>query len=316
MTTFSVTNQPVLSYAPISLQIPGRPAALEMRVSAPQSGKDLPIILLSHGHGGALNLSSMNGYTPLAQAWAAAGYVVIQPTHLSSRTQSQHWEGNPDAPFFWRSRAEDMSHIIDHLDEIEAATPLLAGRLNRDCIAVAGHSLGGFTSELLLGATVAEPEDGPRVSYFEPRIKQGILLAAPGRGEDTLNGWMAEKTPFFRTIDFSTMVTPALVVAGDKDDSQHFTDAGPSWHIDPYSLSPAPKALLTIFDGEHLLGGIQGYDAAETTDESPVRVAAIAAISAAYLDTQFHIDNDAWQRVQNELQSAGNAPGKVEVRTE
>jgi hypothetical protein len=38
---------------------------------------------------------------------------------------------------------------------------------------------------------------------------------------------MAEQVPFFRSIDFSTMATPALVVASDKDDSQHFTDIGP-----------------------------------------------------------------------------------------
>jgi len=108
-----------------------------------------------------------------------------------------------------------------------------------------------------------------------------VLLADPGRGGDTRNGWMAERMPFGRTIDFSTMTTPALVVVGDKDDSRHFTDMGPAWHADPYHLAPEPKTLLTLFDAEHLLGGVSGYAAAETTDENPERVAALARLTSA-----------------------------------
>lgn len=52
---------PVLSFAPVVLPVPGRPADLRIRVSAPATGGDLPVILLSHGHGGALNLASLNG---------------------------------------------------------------------------------------------------------------------------------------------------------------------------------------------------------------------------------------------------------------
>ena len=59
-----------------------------MRVSAPVTGSELPVILLSHGHGHSNNLSSLNGYAPLASFWAAHGFVVIQPTHLDSATLS------------------------------------------------------------------------------------------------------------------------------------------------------------------------------------------------------------------------------------
>ena len=37
----------------------------------------------------------------------------------------------------------------------------------------------------------------------------------------------------------------------------------------PYRLSIGPKCLLTVLNREHGLGGISGYDAAETPDESP-----------------------------------------------
>ncbi|MFJ9909165.1 alpha/beta hydrolase family protein [Streptomyces sp. NPDC101152] len=305
---------PVLSYSPVVLSVPGRPVDLQVRVSAPATGTGLPVILLSHGHGGSNNLSSLNGYAPIANLWAAAGFVVIQPTHLSSRTLSRQLADTPGAPFFWRSRAEDMSHILDRLDEIEKTVPQLAGRIDHDKIAVAGHSLGGHTASLLLGARSADPDTGEEVNLLEPRIKAGVLLAAPGRGGDILNGPMAEMVPFFHTTDFSTMATPTLVVAGDQDDSKHFTDVGPDWHTDPYRLAPAPKTLLTLFGAEHLLGGISGYDADETTDESPERVAALARLTSAYLRAQFQPDDHAWQ-VACEALTTGAAPaGRVEFK--
>jgi predicted dienelactone hydrolase len=302
---------PVLSYSPVTLSIPGRPVDLQVRVSAPETGTDLPVILLSHGQGPSNNLSSLNGYAPLVNFWAAHGFVVIQPTHLTSRTLSHQVADAPGAPFFWRSRSEDMSHILDRLDEIEKAVPLLAGRIDHTKVAVAVHSFGGFTSSLLLGALVTD--DGEEVSLLEPRIKAGVLLAAPGRG-DVINGPMADALPVFRTIDFSTMTTPALVVAGDEDDSRHFTDMGPDWHADPYTLAPGPKALLTLFGAGHALGGIPGYDVAETTDESPERVAAVGRLTSAYLRSQLHPGDNAWQTAREALTSGPDPVGRVEAK--
>lgn len=305
---------PVLSYSPVVLSVPGRPVDLQVRVTAPATGTDLPVILLSHGHGYSNHLSSLYGYAPLANLWAEHGFVVIQPTHLSSKTLSHLYADTPGAPLFWRSRAEDMSHILDRLDAIDEAVPQLAGRMDRGSVAVAGHSLGGFTAALLLGARITDPDGGQETDLIEPRIKQGVLLAAPGRGGDILTGVMAERWPIFRTIDFSTMTTPALVVAGDKDDPRYFTEAGPDWYADPYRLAPAPKTLLTLFDAEHGLGGISGYDAEETTDENPDRVAALGRLSAAYLRSQFQPGDHAWKEAQDALATGPDAFGRVESR--
>jgi predicted dienelactone hydrolase len=304
---------PVLSFSPVVLSAPGRAVELQVRVSAPATGSELPIILLSHGHGRSNNLSSLNGYAPLANFWAAHGFVVIQPTHLDSKTLSLD-SNDPEAPLYWRSRAEDMTRILDQLDVIEAAVPQLLGRLDRSKVAAVGHSLGGQTTSLLLGARFTDPQDGTEVNLAEPRIKAGVLLAAPGRGGDALSEFAAKNYSFFSTTDFSEMRTPALVVAGDKDDSPHLTVAGADWHADPYFLSPGPKSLFTLFDAEHGLGGVSGYDVAETTDDNPERVAAVQLLTWAYLRTELYPGDSAWQAARDALTAADNPLGRVESK--
>ncbi|MFJ8310415.1 MULTISPECIES: alpha/beta hydrolase family protein [unclassified Streptomyces] len=304
---------PVLSVGPVVLPAPGRAVDLEVRVSAPVTGSDLPVILLSHGQGYSNNLSSLNGYAPLANFWAAHGFVVIQPTHLSSRTLSLDPD-TPGAPLYWRSRAEDMTRILDRLDAIEAAVPQLLGRLDRSKVAVAGHSMGGHTASLLLGARLTDPHDGTEVNLADPRIKAGVLLAAPGRGGDALTESVAENLSFFLTTDFSRMTTPTLVVAGGKDASTHLTVRGPDWHADPYFLSPGPKSLLTLFDAEHGLGGVAGYDVAETTDENPERVRAVQRLTWAYLRTELHPGDSAWQTARDALAAGPDPLGRVESK--
>lgn len=207
-----------------------------------------------------------------------------------------------------------MKRILDQLDVIEAAVPQLAGRLDRSKVAVAGHSMGGHTASLLLGARLTDPHDGTEVNLAEPRIKAGVLLAAPGRGGDALTEFTVENYSFFLTTDFSEMITPALVVAGDKDDSAFLTVRGPDWHTDPYVLSPSPKSLLTLFDAEHGLGGISGYDVAETTDENPERVAAVARLTWAYLRTELYPGDSAWQSARDTLTTGPNPLGRTESK--
>ncbi|MGW8327216.1 alpha/beta hydrolase family protein [Streptomyces sp. NPDC055897] len=310
---FIAPPTPALSVGPIVLPTPDRGVDLQIRVSAPVNGTNLPVILLSHGQGPSNHLSSLNGYAPLVNYWAAHGFVVIQPTHLSSRTLSLD-PATPGAPLYWRSRAEDMTRILDRLDEIEAAVPQLPGRLDRDRVAVAGHSMGGHTASLLLGARLTDPDDGGEVDLADPRIKAGLLLAAPGRGQDALVEQVAKNFPFFATTDFSRMATPTLVVAGDKDASAHLTVNGPEWHTDPYHLAPGPKALLTLFGAEHGLGGISGYDVAETTDENPQRVSVVKHLTWSYLRSQLYPADAAWQLACEELSAAPEPMGRVDSK--
>ncbi|GJG86764.1 hypothetical protein tb265_19450 [Gemmatimonadetes bacterium T265] len=303
---------PVVSVAPVVLPAPGRAVDLALRVSAPVTGRDLPIILLSHGHGNSNNLSSLNGYGPLVNWWAAHGFVVIQPTHLSSKTLRGVVDPNgPEGPLFWRSRAEDMHRVLDGLDAVEAAVPAIGGRLDRGRIAVAGHSLGGLTAGMLLGERVVDAS-GSEVNLADPRIAAGVIMGAPGGGAD-LTGPMGERFPVLRNLHFDTMTAPALVVVGDRDVNPAFSDRL-EYRAGAYTLSPGPKCLLTLFGAEHIFGGISGYDAAETSDESPERVEAVARLAWAYLRTALYPEDRAWPAACAAL-ADGPAPlGRVDCK--
>jgi hypothetical protein len=60
-------------------------------------------------------------------------------------------------------------------------------------------------------------------------------------------------------------------------------------------LAPGPKTLLMMHGAEHILGGISGYDAAETSDENPARVAVLRAMVWVYLRSQLYPADPAWQ---------------------
>lgn len=305
----------VISIAPITLKAPGRLVDLQLRISAPQTGKKLPIVLLSHGHGMSNHMSSLNGNLPMSDYWAAAGFIVIAPTHLDSKTLAL--DSSTDGyPLFWRSRAEDMKFIIDNLDQLEELAPELKGRMDHSKIAATGISMGGHTASLLLGSQLIDPESKKVVDLKDSRIMGGILISAPGNGNGgaALTPMAIEKYSFFKDSDLSKMTTKALIVAGDKDASAHLNTVGPVWHTDAYHLSPSPKSLVTVFGGEHLLGGITGYDAAETSDENPERLNFVQKMTTAYLTSLFNPEDKTWQTEVDALKNESKAQGKVESK--
>ncbi|GAA2228208.1 MULTISPECIES: alpha/beta hydrolase family protein [Kitasatospora] len=277
----------VVSVKPVVLPASGgRGEDLQVRVSAPATGRDLPVVVFSHGFGW-----SMNGYAPLADHWAAHGFVVVQPTHLDSRTLAIPAE-DPRTPRIWRYRIEDITRVLDELHVLEAAVPGLAGRIDPSRIAVAGHSWGAQSVSALLGARVLDADGAPGEDMSDPRVKAGVLLALTGLGDD-LTPFAAEHFPFMKP-SFDTMTTPALIVAGDNDQS-HLSTRGPDWFTDPYTYSPGCKSLLTLFGAEHSLGGIPGHEVAETTDENPARVALIQQLTTAFLRSALQGDDAGWK---------------------
>ncbi|WP_203217587.1 alpha/beta hydrolase family protein [Nocardia arthritidis] len=289
----------IISVKPVVLPAPERGDDLRVRVSAPVTGSGLPVLVFAHGFG-----QSMSSYDPLVDFWASNGFVVVQPTFLDSRTLGLN-PADPRYPDIWRIRVRDVTRVLDELDRVVAAIPGLGDRIDRDRIAAAGHSWGGQTVGMLLGARVlgADEED-----MTDPRVKAGVLLATAGRGGDDLTPFATQNFPFMNP-DFDGLTTPTLVVAGDNDQS-HLSTRGPDWFTDAYVYSPGARGLLTVFGGEHSLGGIHGYNAADTTDESPERVAFIREATWAYLRSELGIDETAWK----DLARATHPIGRIDTR--
>lgn len=294
---------PVITVSPVTLPAAYRGEDLQSKVSAPAVGRDLPVIVFAHG----FSLSSRD-YAPMADYWAAHGFVVIQPTFLDSASLGLSPD-DPRTPDIWRLRVKDMSLIADSLEVIEHAVPGLTGRVDRARLIAAGHSYGAQTAGMLLGERVRDAAGTPGESMADPRFEVGVLLAHPGDG-DSLTELAQAYFPFMRP-DFSELTAPAFIAAGDHDQSPLST-RGPEWFTDVYRMSPGRKTLLTLFGGEHGLGGINGYQSAATTDEDPARVELVQHLTTAWLRATTHDDAQAWTSAAEGLSGPSGAGGRLD----
>ncbi|WP_016910284.1 alpha/beta hydrolase family protein [Streptomyces xiaopingdaonensis] len=297
---------PVVSVAPARLDAPGRALPLDVRVSAPVTGHDLPVLLFSHGNGW-----SLDGYAPLTAFWASRGFVVVQPTHLDSRRDGIGFD-HPGFGRVWTERHADLVRTMDQSETIERAVPGLAGRVDRDRVVAAGHSWGAQTVQMLLGARVLDSTGEAGQGYADRRVRAGVLLAATGIGGEELHPFAQEHFPFMNP-SFAELTTPALVVAGDHDQSK-MSSRGPDWFTDAYVHSPGATDLLTLFDAEHSLGGIPNWEAAETTDENPERVAVLQRLTTAYLRSALDPADSGWAKATAALAETGAALGRIDSK--
>jgi len=293
-----------LSVKPVVLPAPGRGDDLQVRVTAPAEGSELPVIVFAHGFGLA-----MDTYDPLVDFWAASGFVVVQPRFLDSRTLGLT-PADPRYADIWRTRVDDLERVLDDLDTVLGAVPGLAARVDRDRLAAVGHSWGGQTVGMLLGARVVGADGRPGPDATDTRVKVGVLLSTTGLGGENLTPFARENFAFM-SPDFTGLNTPTLVVAGDHDQSLLST-RGPDWFTDVYTLSPGAQGLLTLFDGEHSLGGVYAYRTTDTTDESPERVELVRRASTAFLQQALGIDGAPWAAMT--AATATEPAGRVESK--
>jgi len=292
-----------ISISPVCVSIHNRSSPLELRITLPASGNDIPIILLSHGNGPSFYLSSKDGYAPLVNFYAEQGFAVIQPTHANSKVAGLN-QSHPEAPLFLNERLFEMQTILNNLSLIENSTPHIAGRLNKQRIAVVGHSAGSLTAAMLSGMQLIPSKGMLKASPNKPdkRIKASVLLAAVGRGGADLHDAVREKYPELNP-DYSSMTTKTLIVYGDQDVSDNFTGRDADWHADPFYLSPGSEYLLTLVGAKHGLGGIAGFDAKETDDENPDRLVITQKMTSAYLKSALYDNNTIWKEACDALKT-------------
>ena len=168
------------SAAPIDLtmQDQSRNRDIPLRVYLPKSEQPAPVVLFSHGLGGA-----RTGSQYLGEHWSARGYVVVYLQHPGS--DEAVWK---DVPVLQRLRAlksaTTLQNTIDRYQDVSAVLDQLTRwngesqhqfhqRMDLSRVGMSGHSYGAVTTQGVSGQSWRLL--GKR--YTDPRIKAAVMFS-------------------------------------------------------------------------------------------------------------------------------------------
>ena len=283
--SFAVSN-------PVGFTDPQTGLSVATRIAYPTRGRNLPVVLFSHGA-----YSSKDQYNRILDVWAAHGYVVVAPTHRDSTTLGAVRGSAEPRRFAWR--LDDMALLLSQLDVLGRKVPALAGRVDAHTVVAAGHSFGGLVAQTLAGATYFDQASGETRSNVDAHIVAAIVFSGAGR-----------LPPILRRQDFQSITVPLLVTVGTEDLKQTEL-SGYRWRREPYDLAPSGHKYLLVLEGaDHYLGGLVCRDDLPKNPRGPDFVAAFNAMSLAFLDATTRRDSASQASLVNELvRTAPGAPG-------
>jgi len=249
---------------------------LDLRVTWPDEPGRHPVLIFSHGATGSKDV-----YQPLAKFWAGHGYVVIQPTHLDSHEYGGRISDRSTLARAWKDRVDDVRFILDSLAEIDRRLPGDAARIDPERIAMAGHSYGAITSQMIGGMQYVLP-GGRKIGFADDRVDCFVIISPQGTGKALTDE------------SYREMTRPMLMITGDNDGTP-FGDGQGEWRREAFDHAPPGKCwLMWIDEAHHSFGGIAGpirYRGGGEAD--PKQVEWIQRMSLAFLDARFLGDENA-----------------------
>ncbi len=288
-------TDPIRTLPDATVTLPGNDDPLHLRIVYPDAHGQYPVIVFSHG------ASCTNGdYAPLADEWARHGYVVILPNHPDAGLPGRPSRTKMEMAF--RSRLAQMSQIIGGLERIETEYPELSGRLDRDRIVAAGHSMGALSSGVIARRhLVGSP--APPASFRDPRARATLLLSGPG------------PLPIIAEEGWAGLSLPLLVSTGTRDQAAMAgPDATWEWRLSSFALTPArDKYALVIQDADHFLGGIICPGQATDRVNDSAALVILQSISIAFLDDYLKHDRDA-RNFLRDTSLEDSTDGRAELR--
>ncbi len=294
----SLTPRPACAYDPLlapdasaigfkdtTFQDAARQRKIPLRIYLPSAAKPAPVVLFSHGLGGAREGSSF-----LGKQWAARGYVAVFLQHPGS--DEAIWKGKPlreiglsmreaitPANFFFR--VADVHATLDQLTKWNAESGhFLAGRLDLAHIAMTGHSFGAVTTQAVSGQKFVTSD-----ALTDPRISAAIIMSpskpAVGNTEQA----------------FGSVHLPWLLMTGTEDIAKiggaalGSTDMASRLAV--YPALPAGDKYELVLDGAHHMAFTDRPELDSESPRNPNHHRAILALSTAFLDAYLRNDADA-----------------------
>jgi len=261
-----------------TLAVPVENREMSLRIVYPDQGGPYPIIVFSHG-----TFSSSDKYNLVVEFWAERGYVVILPNHLDanygiipSKTE--------DMIRIIHTRISDMSFILDNLDAIEGQNPGLKGKLNRNQIIAAGHSIGTQVVLVNTGQRIRNPTNNYVTESSEDRFMAAVMLSDPGKmammPDDT---WKGGSAPTF----LSTGSEDYGLMGDGRREAEYQNEI-----LTLPDESTGDKYLLLIERGDHYFGGLIHRDVDKAPDYDGLAI--FNAASLAFMDAHTRDAEPAW----------------------
>jgi predicted dienelactone hydrolase len=311
---------------------------LEIRVRLPKLGKEMvappdgfPLVVFSHGAGG-----SRDAFPGLQDLLASHGYICIAPTHSDSiRQKLQNGGDVPDVrdaegrkklrnSVNLAERVADCVLVLDELPKLDQTFSAAMGRkcIDRERVAVAGHSAGAFTAQLCAGVKIRGIAVGKTgqgmVSIGDERFKAAVVISGQGTA-----------SPVLSESSWDAVTVPMLVFSGSLDDSPpNMGNETAATRRHPFEKSRGtakggPAAYLVYIEGA-THGAYQGTigagerlqkaagEAVKATPAEQVGNATNAAV-LTFLDAHLRKDAKALATLQSDAM-ARTIPGKVEYQ--
>jgi N-acetylglucosamine-6-sulfatase len=277
----------------------GRALPVLLRAASSVTGPR-PVVVWSHG-GGARDEVGVAMNREWATTLARAGYIVVQPAHVSPDTGALCVKLGITDPVDCRAlnamtwyRPGDARAVLDALPELAATVPGLAGRIDLARVAYAGHSFGAFTSMTVAGARVDYAPGHMDVSWAHP-LPRAFLALSP-QGPDRFG---------FHANSWREIGRPVLTASGAGDT----TGAPPAGEQaeerrEPFRRMPAGdkhELWIESADAVHGTFNLSGQGAGERFTEA-VAMTAVAFLDAHVLD---HAPAKAWLASNNVRVLAG-----------
>jgi predicted dienelactone hydrolase len=294
-------ESPAALPAPLDLEVvdDARDRTIPIRVWLPTGGGPAPVILFSHGLGGA-----RDGNAYLGRHWSARGFCVVFLQHAGS--DEAVWR---DLPFPERlpalrkainlsttlDRYRDVPAVLDRLEAWngEAGGPL-DGRLDPARVGIAGHSFGAVTAQGVTGQRTADR----RTPFTDRRIAAALLMSPslPRQGD--------------AATAFGAVEIPWMIMTGTEDDSP-VGNATPESRREVFgALPPGKKYELVLFQGEHQAFGDRVLPGSKRPRD-PNHHRVVLALSTAFFDAFLNQDATAQAWLESDAPRSVLADGDL-----